>query len=138
VVAFGLGFAPLLAAAATVEPMQVVSTPDAYFISGGVGAHERADLRADAPQYNLRVSFARRSDGAFLSHVDVVLEGKQLAQRIELTTAGPVLLVEVPAGEYTLSASLDGWQTARRHVSVAGGKLDKLYVTLERPSTKGP
>jgi hypothetical protein len=120
------------AAEAMMRPLEVLSTADGYFVSGGVGGQERAELKKSAHEYNVRLTFAR-AGGAFLSYVDVKLEGAPLGEAIELTTAGPVLLAKLPPGSYVLSAEIDGWSSVRQELKVGKARND-MVITFERPA----
>ena len=118
--------------ALAMEPLEVLSTADAHFVSGGVGLRERDALRDQADEYNLQLSFARKPDGAFLSYARVTLRGETLSEPIELTTAGPLLLGSVPPGSYTLSADVEGFQPVRRTIEVKKGTSERVFIALER------
>jgi hypothetical protein len=84
----------------------------------------------------LLVTFAQQSDGAYLSSVDVrvvrVEGGQANAVSTDLTTHGPILLANLPPGQYMIHAELAGFGAERREVTIPedGGALQKLYVTM--------
>ncbi len=85
------------------------------YLNGGAGDEERADLAAQRAAFPLRIVFSAAS-GAYVvaDHVDVSdAQGKLLG----VDTAGPLLLVKVPPGEYSVDASYGG-KSERRTVHV--------------------
>jgi hypothetical protein len=71
-----------------------------------------------------------------LSALDVLLPAVAAAQ-VELTTEGPLLLASLPAGDYTLTAELPGWQGVQRSLSIGEGSLHTVYVAME-PQVPSP
>jgi hypothetical protein len=96
-------------------PPRVQSDGGVAYLNGGAGEEERADIAAQRAAYPLRIVFSVPS-GAYVvaDHVDVSdARGKLLA----VDSAGPLLLVKVPPGEYAVDASYGG-KTERRAVRV--------------------
>jgi hypothetical protein len=85
------------------------------YINGGAGEEARADIAAERAAFPLRMAFSLAS-GAYVvaDHVDVSnAQGKLLA----VDNAGPLLLVKVQPGDYTVDATYAG-KTERRRVHV--------------------
>ncbi len=85
------------------------------YINGGAGEEARAGIAAERAAFPLRMVFSIAS-GAYVvaDHVDVSdARGKVLG----VDNAGPLLLVKVQPGEYTVDASYGG-KTERRKVRV--------------------
>lgn len=123
---------PAVFAAAPLPPMHTMESGEISYISGGVGETERDTLIERSGEYRLLVSFASSRHGAYLSGVDVTLTGSgSHASSIDLTTAGPLLLMSLPAGDYKLTASLPGWQSVQRHVEIRPGSLQQVYIVLD-------
>jgi hypothetical protein len=130
--ALALSTLAILPAIAASQSSEITGgSDDIEFVSGGVGRTERAQLLESAGGFNLFVSFARKADGAYLSAVNVRVEAPADGPSIELTTEGPLLLVSLPAGDYTLTAELPGWQLARRSLSIGEGSLHSVYIAME-------
>ena len=116
------GFAVLL----TALPAAAAALPAAHtlngvtYINGGVGEDEAAAMRAEAPHYPLSMIFSAGKEGEFLASVKVSIKdaaGKELLS----TTAGPILLVELPAGTYAVAAERNGARLKRTvHVRAKG------------------
>jgi hypothetical protein len=116
---------------ATAAALSVLSQGDVSFISGGVGRAERAQMLADAQAFDLMVTFAQRSDGALLSGVDLRIEGPSEETTLEISNSGPLLLGELPPGDYTILAELPGWSPVRREVTVDGAALETVRFVME-------
>src|SRR5262245_44494126 len=99
---------------------------DVPYISGGVGADDRAELQAREGEYNLKV-IAAESSGDFLSGVAIAIErGKQRV--FETTMDGPILLVKLPPGTYTIRAT-SGRDTLTQTVTVPAQGLRQAAFT---------
>jgi hypothetical protein len=79
------------------------------FISGGASVEEFTALNQQAAGYSLKLVFAAKGSGAYLADVDVsVMELPSRAVVLETRTQGPLLLAELPAGRYEVSAKYAG------------------------------
>lgn len=74
------------------------------YISGGVGDEEIALLNDKAKEFNLKLLFAQ-SDGAYLADVDVVIRDTKGTIRFWGNNLGPILLVQLPKGNYEITAA---------------------------------
>jgi hypothetical protein len=89
-------------------------------LQGGVGESEQQQMKAAAAGYSLGLTFAADS-GAYLADVSVrVLDGRGRAV-FESMARAPILLVDLPAGRYTVEAAYQG-RTQRSTVTLASGK----------------
>lgn len=96
-------------------PPRVHSVGGVEYINGGAGEEARADIAAQRAAFPLRIVFSV-AGGAYVvaDHVDVSnAQGKVLG----VDGAGPMLLVKVAPGDYTIDASYGG-KTERRSVRV--------------------
>jgi hypothetical protein len=95
-------------------------------LSGGVGEGERAKLAQDARGYNLKLVFTM-STGNYVSEVpfQVVRGGKTI---VEATADGPWAFVKLPAGGYTVKATLEG-KTLTRQVDVPKSGQKRVSFT---------
>src|SRR4051812_3953420 len=94
---------------------QVRSSGGVEYLSGGAGEESRAAIESARAGFPLRLVFSVAS-GAYVvaEHVDVSnAQGKVLG----VDDAGPMLLVKVPPGDYTVDARYGG-RTERRTVRV--------------------
>lgn len=83
-----------------------VATPAAVkYLSGGAGDEERAQLMAQWPQFPLLVVFSA-SGGAYAVADSVRVANAQGTTVLEVAQAGPLLMVNLPPGEYRVSARI--------------------------------
>jgi len=125
--ALGLGLALLLTCAALAQtavsategsppPPQVRSADGVEYLSGGAGEEARAAIDAQRAAFPLRLVFSVAS-GAYVvaDHVDI--RGPR-GEVFAVDGAGPMLLVKLPPGDYTVDASYGG-RSEQRKVRVA-------------------
>ena len=90
------------------------------YVCGGIGSDESNAMRAARKEHPLALLFAR-SDGAYLADVDVDIKGADGAPSLALRASGPVCLVDIPDGRYTVSARTTGGDAKSQAVTVGGG-----------------
>lgn len=91
----------------------------ARYACGGIGSDESTAMRAAMKDHPLALLFAR-TDGAYLADVAVTIRQTDGGTALALRASGPVCLIDLPAGRYTVEAALDGAQK-RQEVTVGGG-----------------
>lgn len=74
--------------------------------SGGVGDDGLTEIQSMQSQYNLKVTFAGQG-GIFLSDVQVKISNKKGEVLVDQSTDGPILLANLPAGQYTIRATVN-------------------------------
>ena len=79
----------------------------ARYTCGGVGAEESDAMRAAMKDHPLSLLFARES-GAYLADVQVTVTDAQGSTALSMRADGPVCLVDLPAGRYTVAAESEG------------------------------
>ncbi len=99
------------------------------FISGGVGEDEMARIRSLQDQYDLKLLITEKN-GVFLSDVHVSIEDRKGNTILETDTQGPVLLINLPDGKYTVKATRHDGETKITHVTVKQGKLHAYQVAF--------
>jgi hypothetical protein len=118
-------------ASAADEP-RVQSNGAVDYVSGGIGKDEADALKQQSADYALTLEFASArsaegdaSPGAYLADVKVDIRDAQGRQMLNTTAEGPLLLVRLPPGDYTVVADWNGARKehrvdlpegARRHV----------------------
>lgn len=133
------GFASCLGAATqafAVEPhaeLRLMRVGDMLYMSGGGSRAERTVLDHRACDFQVRVSFVGRNETENVRQVFVtIVERKEGNAVIKLKTAGPVLLMNLPAGRYTLTAStLRGTEGVASELDLEVGKKEDLRVVLD-------
>jgi hypothetical protein len=98
-----------------------VRAADVPYVSGGVGADARQELLAKEREYNLKIIAADKS-GDYLADVQVVIESARKERVLDTTMDGPILLVKLAPGTYTVRATLDA-KTLTRTVTIAAQGL---------------
>lgn len=100
----------------TMPPMKVEGA--LRWVCGGIGSDESTLMRDAMKSHPLSLLFARK-DGAYLSDVAVTLQDARGGQVLSLRARGPVCLIDLPAGRYTIEAMTEG-VTLKETVSVGG------------------
>jgi hypothetical protein len=81
----------------------------AFFVSGGAGEEERAQLTAIERDANLKIVFAQRQ-GPFVADIDVSIADARGHVVLKTASAGPWLIARLPPGKYSVKVS-DGSRT---------------------------
>ncbi|MBS0445975.1 MAG: hypothetical protein JSR59_08500 [Proteobacteria bacterium] len=93
------------------------------YMSGGAGQEDRDAMAAQQGGYTLKVVMSGRG-GEY-----VVTENLRLASAkgdvLSVANAGPIVMVKLPAGSYTLETTWHG-KTERRSVNIGGGSLQTV------------
>jgi hypothetical protein len=79
----------------------------AQYVCGGVGSDESVAMRAAMKDHPLSLLFARAS-GAYLADVAVTVKDTGGVTALAMRASGPVCLVDLPAGRYTVEAESEG------------------------------
>lgn len=98
---------------------------DVTFISGGVGGDERTAMQAMRAGYSLSLLFSAQGSGEYLSDVKVGITDTKGNTLLETVSDGPMLLVSLKPGRYTVTAEVDG-QIAQKKATVVGNKRTSL------------
>lgn len=101
------------------------SSSNVPIYSGGVG-EEMDHIREVEHQYDLKVMFTEAS-GAYLADLPVTIKDKQGKTIVSTVTNGPILLVNLPTGNYTVSAA-DGSVTKDQKVALTSGSLRIVQI----------
>jgi hypothetical protein len=115
--ALALGLA--IPAAAAALP-QAKTDHGVTYLSGGVGQDEASALKKEMKNYPLSMVFDAGKKDAYLANVDVTIKDKAGKTVLNTVSDGPIMLVKVPAGKYTISAEEHG-KTLRRTAQVKAG-----------------
>lgn len=91
------------------------------YLSGGVGKPEREQLQALEKEFNLKLVFTQ-ADGKYLAGVKVVVSDAKGGKLLEHVADGPFFMARLPAGEYSIAATVAG-ETQTRKVEVTGNRL---------------
>ncbi len=91
----------------------------ASYVCGGIGSDESTAFRSAMKSHPLSLLFARPG-GDYLANVQVDIKGSGGDSVLSMTAGGPVCLVDLPAGRYTIAATSDG-TTKNETVTVGQG-----------------
>lgn len=118
--------------ASTQPADQFVSS--ATFVSGGVGEGDQVRMHNLAPEYRLHLVFARKPDGAYLSHVPVAIRDRNGHTVFELSNSGPLLFVNLPQGDYRITATAYGVPQMKPVTLLAHGTQDVKFFWNNNPA----
>jgi hypothetical protein len=85
--------------------VQVQENQGIRYVSGGVGASERAELRALSSQFNLRLLFAMQGSGNYLADVRVNIMDQNGRPVLDAEADGPWFFAQLPPGSYQVRVS---------------------------------
>ena len=74
------------------------------YLTGGLGAGERAWLAQHGTQYPVTLQFSKGERGAFVSSVEVIIRSRNGQKQFEATTDGPLIYIDLPNGNYEVTA----------------------------------
>jgi hypothetical protein len=113
----------LLAQAPSADVDSVTSTPalrvqqsgGVQYLNGGAGEQERGAMKALQSEFPLQIVFSGKSGEYGVADQVRVSDGSR--QLVSVDNAGPVLMVKLPPGHYTVEADFAG-KTQRHAVQV--------------------
>lgn len=120
-------------------PAQTILVPQEYgqgnasYVSGGIGSDEAEVMRQASANYPLTLEMATAAGGprdAYISDAKVDIRDGSGHPVLSTTTQGPIMLVRLPAGTYTVDVDWHGTQK-RKTVEVGGER--RQHVMLEFP-----
>ncbi len=124
-----LAFALVFTAAtglALAQPPQIQKTNGITFVSGGVGDESMEQITNLEKQFDLKLFLVGQS-GSYLSDISVTIIDSQEKGVLLTTSEGPVLLVNLPSGTYTVKASKNG-HFLEQQLTVTSGQLRTVYL----------
>ena len=133
----GIGLASVLAAAVSVQAAQVSGLPPEHshgvvsFISGGVSEGEAQRFQAAFKQFPLVIELYEHAAprDEYTADADVRITDRKGQVVLDQHADGPFMLVRLPAGDYTVSASLKGRELPEHHVHVTdSGHARSVFV----------
>jgi hypothetical protein len=103
---------------------------DVSYVTGGIGEDERAAIEAAKGDYNLHV-LSSGAQGAFVGEAQIVITrqaGAGQSEEMLAVRAGPLLYVRLPAGNYSLTATLGEQQHVKK--LTVGKRSSPLRIPL--------
>lgn len=98
----------LIAPGALAAPARAPTSAATTFASGGIGQDDQARMQQLAPEYRVHLIFARKPDGAYLARIPVTIRDQRGKTVFELSNSGPMLYVNLPDGDYKITATANG------------------------------
>ncbi|TAE83075.1 MAG: hypothetical protein EAY76_01900 [Alphaproteobacteria bacterium] len=117
------------------EPMATLP----LVLSGGVGEESRAIIQQMQSQYPLKMVFTGQG-GAYVSGVMVTIMDKHNNEVLSTVTEGPILLVNIPKGNYTAHCTLANERTSVALALNAKGTVNKAVrftISPDAPRDSG-
>jgi len=96
------------------------------YLTGGFGREESRAIQAASSRFPLALTFAT-AQGAYLANVRVTISNAQ-GTVLDTPSAGPYLLVKLPAGRYKISASLNDKEQSRQVTVPARGTARQTFT----------
>lgn len=100
------------------------------YLSGGVGSDESAAIKGEMGNYPLVLEFAGKTNAGndYLADIPVQISDAHGTVVLDTSSRGPFMLISLPNGRYTVTATYNGNQV-RRVVSVAtGAHAHELFI----------
>ena len=97
------------------------------YLSGGIGDEELEELDRARPHYNTRLVLAE-SSGSYVSNVTLKVTTVLGEPIISLSSAGPLVLLQLPPGSYLINAKYEG-RTAQKRFDVRDNSAQTIPVS---------
>lgn len=99
--------------------------PGPVYLNGGVGKLQAAQMRRDAPNWPLRMTFSDQASDRFVAGVRLRVFDHDDHVVLRLNDAGPITLVQLPQGDYRITARYRGQALTRNvHIGPQGSDAD--------------
>ena len=102
------------------------AVPGTVYLNGGIGHGEQMSMREDASHWPLRMTFSDKSNNEFVADVGLKVFDAHGQALLRLKDAGPMTYVQLPQGDYHITASYKG-DTLTRDVHVGPKGLDANF-----------
>jgi hypothetical protein len=96
------------------------------FMSGGIGKEQQNFMREAGKDFNLRFEFSERKDNEFIVGTALSIADTQGNSVFALPHAGPMVNVDLPDGQYRITANYQG-QNETRLVTLRGVAGQDMY-----------
>ena len=128
--AVAIGAALACAAAARTVEAAVTPPTDVQYLNGGIGKEQADRMRGVSAQYPVAMTFTERNQGLdeFVADVHLRVMDSHGDTLLDLASQGPIFLLRLPQGEYSVAAEHRGDVKTQRFDVVAGHR-DKLVFS---------
>ena len=102
-------------------------SPNIDYLNGGIGTEQADEMRRMSGEYPVQMTFTERNEGAdeFVADVHLRVTDSRGRTVLDLPSQGPIVLLQVPPGSYTVEAEHQG-EVKTRRFDVAAGRHDRL------------
>ncbi|HEX2530842.1 MAG TPA: hypothetical protein VHK70_05170 [Burkholderiaceae bacterium] len=115
-------------APASMTKVEPISEGGFTYMCGGVGSDEAADMKQEARNYDMMLTFAARN-GDYLADVNVDIRDAQGKSLLKTTCDAPIMLVDFPeSGTYRIHAETGGYSLDRTAQVRAKGRSHVAMV----------
>ena len=122
-----------LAVTTGVSALETGSNGKNEWACGGAGAEERADMKTLESVATASLLFVTEVRGGYLADVDFVVRDQKGVTVLQGRADGPICVLRVPAGRYSVEALYEGTKrTASLQASAAPGKPTRAVLTFPR------
>lgn len=98
------------------------------YLNGGIGREEVEAMRLQAKHFSLQVLFSQGKHGTLLTDVGLLISDSQGATVFRKKSVGPMLYVDLPAGDYKVTGLYQGQKQSHKISIVKGGKSQRLIL----------
>ncbi len=106
-------------AQAQIQPMQAQG--DVKYVCGGIGSGQSTLMRQAMRNHPLSLMFVN-TRGEFMASVEVSIKNNAGTEVLSIASSnGPICLIDIPDGRYTIEAESHGKKRQTRTVAVGGG-----------------
>lgn len=123
-----LVLATAMSGAALAQPAYATPGADNVdYLNGGIGTEQADRMRRMSGDFPVQMTFAERNEGAdeFVADVHLRVTDSDGRTVLDLPSQGPIFLLQVPPGSYTVEAEHQG-EVKTRRFDVAAGSHDRL------------
>jgi hypothetical protein len=117
IIAIGLA-SPALAAQSTTALPQPKTEGAITYMSGGIGKDQALAMKKEEKHYPLSMVFSEGKHDEYVADIGVTVKDSSGKVVLHTTSGGPIMLVKLPPGNYTVVADMGG-KTQRRSAKVA-------------------
>lgn len=112
--AMALGSLTLAGALTNAQAQPVMPTMQKHdgieYMSGGIGQAQSDAMQAASGKFRLAMTFSQKvgKQADFVANVPVVIKNSAGTSMLHATSEGPYMFVNLPAGEYNITATYNG------------------------------
>ncbi|MDE2598754.1 MAG: hypothetical protein KGL40_03920 [Rhodocyclaceae bacterium] len=104
---------------------QAITVTQAQYVCGGVSAEGMDEIKALRNDAVAELLFTSGPDGAFLADVAITINGGDLKDPLLFITDGPICLLKLAKGSYTVDANYRG-KSLKQQLKIDGGARQQL------------